>query len=124
MTFPIAMQSGNSYNQAPVRYESDLAAELTNDVASIAGKWMNSLKIKPDKRIPSFAAPLSAAEKLAQAANAGTPIARLQELSVDVDSAVRTEVIFNQATPAALLFLLAADSDRFVASQAKARLAA
>lgn len=124
MTFPIAMQSGDSYNQAPVRYESDLAAELASDVVSIAGKWMNSLKTKPRKRMPAFAAPLSAAAKIALAANANTSVARLQELSVDADAAVRTEVIFNQATPTALLYVLAADSDRFVASQAKARLAA
>lgn len=124
MTFPIAMQSGNSYNQTPVRYQSDLSAELVGDVASIAGKWMNSLNLKPRKRVPAFAAPLSAAEKMALAANTATPLARLQELSLDADAAVRTEVIFNQATPSTLLYVLAADSDRFVASQAKAKLAA
>lgn len=124
MTFPIAVQSGNFYNQAPVRYESDLTAELVSDEASIAGKWMNSLNLKPRTRVPAFASRLSAAEKMALAANSATPLARLQELSLDADAAVRSEVIFNQATPAALLYVLAADSDRFVASQAKAKLAA
>lgn len=125
MSFPIAMQSGSSYNEAPVRsyYETDLASDLASGLATAANRWLKAVAT-PARKAPQFAAPATTSERKASAANPQTSAARLAELGADLDASVRSEVIFNPSTPKAVLLVLASDSDRFVASQAKAKLAA
>lgn len=136
--FPLSIQSESSRSDVGYYGNSSVELELVGDlfagVSGLAGKLAklfdgsNKEKVvagynkahsqsydKPSK-------PLSEKEKLVLARNPKSAPAILVTLSQDASSAVRNEVALNPSSPEFILRKLAADNDKFIASQAKTRL--
>lgn len=67
---------------------------------------------------------VSELERINLARNKSTPVEKIAELARDQSPLVRNAVLFHPALPLSALMQLAADSDRFVAAQARSRLTA
>lgn len=119
MSFPIAV---HAEAQQPQRVWEPSIIDVTVEVGSVvvdfaakvAKRWNQRQRRKPS----------SPSSRISLASSSTTDETMLTKLSIDSDSMVRSEVIFNPSTPVRLLVLLTTDPDHFVAAQAKARLAA
>lgn len=122
--FPVSLQAMPiSPSAASPGLQIDLAGEFTDSVIDMASRLkkrnntkggMLKLKVPVGKL----------AQNIALASNPLPDPSLLMVLARDQDSLVRTEAIFNSATPEEVLRERASDGDRFVAGQARVQLAA
>lgn len=132
--FPLSVQTqssqsagyGDGYGRT---IELELVGDLIAGITNAAGKLANLFEQAAKAGVASKKAELKNArktrseqQKLALARNPKTAPAILVELSRDVNSAVRNEVALNLSAPDFILRKLAADTDTFIASQARTRL--
>jgi hypothetical protein len=118
-TYVHAPQFESNYGN---QYEVDFVTEISNTLVDFAAK-LKKRQHERAQRAAAKAAPSFEQARLMAAANPQTDSGTLMLLARDADAAVRSEVIFNPATPVEVLYELASDNDRFVAGQARARLA-
>jgi len=118
MSFPVAAREYSSdANHSETLVDFRLLGELADEVVSLFRPAPRPVQsIQP-------AQPMTENERTALAKSACTPISVLEHLSFDQSPAVRNELIFNPAVPMHVLQNLTGDPDRFIAGQAKARLA-
>lgn len=111
--FPVSVQLGtNSNNTEDNRsFEIDLLGEVAGRIIDFA----QALNRRSKKR-------LSVQDRIALAGHPEADEKTLLWLAVDEQAAVRSEVVFNPATPCAVLRRLTNDSDKFIAAQARAQL--
>ncbi len=117
MCFPVAGRAYSEESNNDSLVDLGLLGELADEVVSIFRR-----AAKPAKS-PKTTRPMTEIQRAALAKSAGTPVSVLEHLSVDHSAAVRNELVFNPAVPRHILQQLAGDPDRFIAGQAKARLA-
>lgn len=117
--FPVAVQS--PVNDNGNRNEPGILVELVDLMQEFAIRMLVPQN-KNEKTIESVIPP-SEAQRIAMASNVATPVNMMEFLSRDVSAVVRSELVFNSALPVHILHRLAGDNDRFVAAQARARIA-
>jgi len=117
MSFPVAARANSSDSSEETIVDLRLLGELADEVVSLFRRAAKP--VKPGQSARSMTE--NQRTKLARCA--GTPMSVLEHLSVDESVAVRNELVFNPAVPRHILQNLAGDPDRFIAGQAKARLA-
>lgn len=133
--FPLSVQTQSSQSAGYGEYgygrsvDLELVGDLIAGMTNAAGKLASLFEQAAKAGVAAKKAELKNAQetlleqqKLALARNPKTAPAILVELSRDVNSAVRNEVALNLSAPDFLLRKLAADSDTFIASQARTRL--
>lgn len=111
--FPVSVQMGSNFdNQNNNRnFEIDLIGEVAGRIIDLASRVSGR-----ESRTPSLQ------ERLGMAKDTATDAATLYWLAADEFAAVRSEVVFNPATPCMVLERLVNDTDKFVAAQARAQI--
>lgn len=114
--FPIAVQlPQNEFQSAGAHSPDDsLVVELVSLVATLFKKE------QPSELPLQF---MSEDSKIQLAQDGRTSATRLSQLAADNNAVVRNAVVFHPTLPLASLMQLTRDSDRFIAGQARARLA-
>ncbi|HEY9869119.1 MAG TPA: hypothetical protein V6D08_08125 [Candidatus Obscuribacterales bacterium] len=118
MCYPVVLRANSADYGKDDIVDLALLAELASEAAAFFARFTRSAK--PARQ---SAAAISEQARVALARSAATPTTVLEQLSLDASSLVRSELIFNPSVSAAILTKLAGDPDRFVSSQARARLA-
>lgn len=126
MSFPIAVHSESTTEYRPV--SRGLAFETETNVIDLASKVFADWYLKKTRTLPQAKAPRAALvashlESLAKARDAKTSPQVLQQLAADLSDDVRIELIYNPSSPLLLIKELAMDKNRFIAAQARVRLA-
>ena len=117
MNFPVAARALSSDSKDDTIVDLRLIGELADEVIDLFRR--SAMPAKPAQP----AVPMTENQRTVLARSAGTPVSVLERLSKDQSAAVRNELVFNPSVPKHILQNLAGDRDRFIAGQARARLA-
>ena len=131
--FPVAARALSSDSHDDTIVDLRLIGELADEVIDLFRRRAKRPPMPPMPAQPTMpaqppmpaqpAVPMTENQRVVLARTAGTPISILEHLSNDQSATVRNELVFNPAVPKHILQNLAGDPDRFIAGQARARLA-